>query len=54
MRATVIRPGEGEKVGWPTAVTIKRLATDRRLAYNGEVRLQPGFPVRPASASASP
>ena len=48
MKATVHRPGEGEHIGGPTAVTIK--ATGRETGdsfYLGEVVAAPGFPGPP-------
>jgi quercetin dioxygenase-like cupin family protein len=49
MEATVHRPGEGEQIGGPTAVTIKAtgIETEGSL-YVGEVVAQPGFPGPPA------
>ena len=46
--ATVHRPGEGEHVGGPSAVTIKATAedTDGSL-YLGEASAEPGFPGPP-------
>jgi quercetin dioxygenase-like cupin family protein len=48
MEATVYRPGEGERIGGPTAVTIKatgELTGDS--LYLGEAVVEPGFPGPP-------
>ena len=48
MRAVVHRPGEGEHIGGPTAVTIKAAGKDTNDSfYLGEVVVQPGFPGPP-------
>ena len=48
MEATVYRPGEGEQIGGPTAVTIKATGKETSESfYLGEVVIQPGFPGPP-------
>jgi mannose-6-phosphate isomerase-like protein (cupin superfamily) len=48
MEATVHRPGEGEQIGGPTAVTIKATGEETNDSfYLGEVVVQPGFPGPP-------
>jgi hypothetical protein len=45
MEATVHRPGEGEQIGSPTAVTIKATAEEANGSfYLGEAVVAPGFP----------
>jgi hypothetical protein len=47
MEATVHRPGEGEKIGGPTTVTIKATGEQTNDSfYLGEGVIGPGFPVR--------
>jgi mannose-6-phosphate isomerase-like protein (cupin superfamily) len=44
MEATVYRPGEGEKIGGPTTVTIKATGEETNESfYLGEAVLEPGF-----------
>jgi mannose-6-phosphate isomerase-like protein (cupin superfamily) len=48
MGATVHRPGEGEEIGGPTAVTIKATGEETNGSfYLGEVVVAPGFPGPP-------
>jgi mannose-6-phosphate isomerase-like protein (cupin superfamily) len=48
MEATVYRPGEGEKIGGPTTVTIKATGEETNESfYLGEAVLEPGFPGPP-------
>ena len=48
MEATVHRPGEGEKIGGTTTVTIKATGQDTGdTFYLGEVVVEPGFPGPP-------
>jgi quercetin dioxygenase-like cupin family protein len=48
VEATVHRPGEGEHIGGPTAVTIKATGEETSGSfYLGEVVLAPGFPGPP-------
>lgn len=48
MEATVHRPGEGEKIGGPTAVTIKATGKETNDSfYLGEGVFEPGFPGPP-------
>jgi quercetin dioxygenase-like cupin family protein len=48
MQATVHRPGEGEKIGGPTAVTIKATGKETNDSfYLGEGVFEPGFPGPP-------
>ena len=48
MKAVVHRPGEGEHIGGPTAVTIKAAGKDTNGSfYLGEVVVHPGFPGPP-------
>jgi quercetin dioxygenase-like cupin family protein len=48
MEATVHRPGEGEKIGGPTAVTIKATGEETNDSfYLGEGVFEPGFPGPP-------
>jgi quercetin dioxygenase-like cupin family protein len=48
MEATVYRPGEGERIGGPTAVTIKATGEKTNDSfYLGEVVVGPGFPGPP-------
>jgi quercetin dioxygenase-like cupin family protein len=48
MEATVHRPGEGEKIGGPTTVTIKATGNETNDSfYLGEGVLEPGFPGPP-------
>jgi hypothetical protein len=45
MPATVHRPGEGERIGGPTTVTIKATGEETNDSfYLGEVMIEPGFP----------
>jgi len=49
MEATVHRPGEGEKIGGPTTVTIKATGKETNDSfYLGEGVFEPGFPGPPA------
>jgi quercetin dioxygenase-like cupin family protein len=49
MEATVHLAGEGERIGGPTAVTIKATGEDTNDSfYLGEVVVAPGFPGPPA------
>ena len=44
MEATVHRPGEGERIGGPTTVTIKATSAETNDSfYLGEVVVEPGF-----------
>jgi mannose-6-phosphate isomerase-like protein (cupin superfamily) len=44
MEATVHRPGEGERIGGPSAVTIKATGVETNDSfYLGEVVVEPGF-----------
>jgi quercetin dioxygenase-like cupin family protein len=48
MEATVHRPGEGEKIGGPTTVTIKATGKETNDSfYLGEGVFEPGFPGPP-------
>ena len=48
MQATVHRPGEGERIGGPTTVTIKATGEETNDSfYLGEVVIEPGFPGPP-------
>jgi quercetin dioxygenase-like cupin family protein len=48
MEATVHRPGEGEKIGGPTTVTIKATGRETNDSfYLGEGVFEPGFPGPP-------
>jgi mannose-6-phosphate isomerase-like protein (cupin superfamily) len=48
VEATVHRPGEGERIGGPTAVTIKATGEETSGSfYLGEVVVAPGFPGPP-------
>jgi quercetin dioxygenase-like cupin family protein len=48
VEATVHRPGEGERIGGPTAVTIKATGEETGGSfYLGEVVVAPGFPGPP-------
>jgi quercetin dioxygenase-like cupin family protein len=48
MKATVHRPGEGERIGGPTTVTIKATGKETNESfYLGEVVVEPGFPGPP-------
>src|SRR5688572_32797975 len=48
MNAVVHRPGEGEHIGGPTAVTIKATGKDTNDSlYLGEAVVEPGFPGPP-------
>jgi quercetin dioxygenase-like cupin family protein len=48
MEATVHRPGEGEKIGGPTTVTIKATGEETNDSfYLGEGVFEPGFPGPP-------
>ena len=48
MEATVHRPGEGERIGGPTTVTIKATGEETNGSfYLGEAVIQPGFPGPP-------
>jgi quercetin dioxygenase-like cupin family protein len=48
MDATVHRPGEGERIGGPTAVTIKATGEETNDSfYLGEGVFEPGFPGPP-------
>jgi quercetin dioxygenase-like cupin family protein len=48
MEATVYRPGEGEKIGGPTTVTIKATGKETNDSfYLGEGVFEPGFPGPP-------
>ena len=48
MPAIIYRPGEGETIGGPTAVTIKATGEQTNDSfYLGEAVLQPGFPGPP-------
>ena len=48
MEATVHRPGEGEKIGGRTTVTIKATGEDTGGSlYLGETVVEPGFPGPP-------
>jgi mannose-6-phosphate isomerase-like protein (cupin superfamily) len=48
MEATVHRPGEGERIGGPTAVTIKATGEETNNSfYLGEGVAAPGFPGPP-------
>ena len=48
MEATVHRPGEGEKIGGPTTVTIKATGEETNDSfYLGEAVIEPGFPGPP-------
>jgi hypothetical protein len=48
MQATVHRPGEGEKIGGPTTVTIKATGQETNDSfYLGESVIEPGFPGPP-------
>jgi quercetin dioxygenase-like cupin family protein len=48
MEATVHRPGEGEKIGGTTTVTIKATGEETRGSfYLGETVIEPGFPGPP-------
>ena len=48
MEATVHRPGEGEKIGGPTRVTIKATGKETNDSfYLGEGVFEPGFPGPP-------
>jgi len=48
MEATVHRPGEGEKMGGPTTVTIKATGKETNDSfYLGEGVFEPGFPGPP-------
>ena len=48
MQATVHRPGEGEKVGGASTVTIKATSEDTDGSfYLGEAVIEPGFPGPP-------
>jgi quercetin dioxygenase-like cupin family protein len=48
MKATVLRPGEGEQIGGPTAVTIKATGEQTNDSfYLGEAVVEPGFPGPP-------
>ncbi len=48
MTAVVHQPGEGERVGGPTEVTIKATSADTGGSfYLGEVSAEPGFPGPP-------
>jgi quercetin dioxygenase-like cupin family protein len=48
MEATVQRPGEGEKIGGPTTVTIKATGEETNDSfYLGEGVIEPGFPGPP-------
>jgi quercetin dioxygenase-like cupin family protein len=49
MEATVHRPGEGEKIGGPTTVTIKATGRETNDSfYLGEGVFEPGFPGPPS------
>ena len=48
MEATVHLPGEGERIGGPTGVTIKATGEETNDSlYLGEVVVEPGFPGPP-------
>jgi mannose-6-phosphate isomerase-like protein (cupin superfamily) len=48
MEATVHRPGEGERIGGPTTVTIKASGAETNDSfYLGEVVIEAGFPGPP-------
>src|ERR671910_517863 len=48
MQATVHRPGEGERIGGPTTVTIKATGEETNDSfYLGEGVVEPGFPGPP-------
>ncbi len=48
MQATVHRPGEGERIGGPTTVTVKATGEETNDSlYVGEVVIEPGFPGPP-------
>ena len=48
MEATVHLPGEGERIGGPTTVTIKATGEETNDSlYLGEVVVEPGFPGPP-------
>jgi quercetin dioxygenase-like cupin family protein len=48
MQATVHRPGEGERIGGPTTVTVKATGEETNDSfYLGEVVIEPGFPGPP-------
>ena len=48
MNATVYRPGEGERIGGPSAVTIKATGDETAGSfYLGETEVAPGFPGPP-------
>ena len=48
MEATVHRPGEGERIGGPTTVTVKATGEETNDSfYLGEVVIEPGFPGPP-------
>jgi quercetin dioxygenase-like cupin family protein len=48
MEATVHRPGEGERIGGPTTVTIKATGEETNNSfYLGEGVFEPGFPGPP-------
>jgi quercetin dioxygenase-like cupin family protein len=48
MKATVHRPGEGERIGGPTTVTIKATGEETNNSfYLGEGVFEPGFPGPP-------
>jgi mannose-6-phosphate isomerase-like protein (cupin superfamily) len=48
MKVTVHRPGEGEKIGGPTGVTLKATGEETNDSfYLGEAVVEPGFPGPP-------